>query len=185
MKRVSIAFLVACLAFGYVQAQSTQSQEIAMKSLKKGEEPKEVLDALKKDFPGGAVQGMSVIPLSLYGKEWSVSERNKIDDKSSISFYQVDGKGKSGNFSAVYDKNGKLMSYKEVIKEAELPASIRSTLGNQFAGWQVTGDREKVKYNHGNIKIAYRVNLKKDKEHKHVFFDETGKIMRTDKKMKI
>ena len=62
MKKLFFFFM--CFMIGMVMAQA-QSETLTVKAVKKGEEPKEVMDAIKQDFPKAIVGDLSVLPAKL------------------------------------------------------------------------------------------------------------------------
>jgi len=180
MKTFSLALLLAGLSVGTGWAQ-IQEEDVTITRVKKGEEPQAVMASVKKDFPNAVVKDLAFLPYALYGREWAVTERSDDMANTTNQFYQVMASGSGKQFTAVYDKNGKLLSYKETIKHAELPEAVKNTIWTKFPGWQITGDREKIRINHKKDLIAYRVDLSKGKERQHVFLDGQGNVTRTVK----
>lgn len=180
MKTLHVALLLVSLSTGTGWAQ-IQEEDVTITRVKKGEEPQAVMTSVKKDFPDAVVKDLAFLPHALYGQQWVVSERNGDLANTSTQFYQVSAAGSGKQFTAVYDKSGKLLSYKEIIKHAELPEAVKNAIWTKFPGWQITGDREKIRLNHKKDLIAYRVDLSKGKERQHVFLDGEGHITRTVK----
>ena len=186
MKTLTMALLLAGLTIAGVQAQSaTDVEVVTISHVKKGEEPKQVLAAIKNDFPEAIVKDMAMLPRALYGKQWAISEQGKLSADDQVNFYQVQASWKDGNLSAVYDKDGKLVSYSEFVKQGELPATVKNTLSKQFSGYQIARNQERIHVKSGKEKIAYKVELVSGKEHKIVFLDQQGNVTRTTKPLHI
>lgn len=68
-KKMILAIWLACVAPGVTAQQKT----LTVTKVKKGEEPKVVLDAIKTDFPDFIAKDLSFLPAKLYGEEWNVN----------------------------------------------------------------------------------------------------------------
>lgn len=171
--------MLTLLSLGAIWAQgSTVDETITITHVKKGEQPQAVLDALKKDFPNTIIKDMAFLPGTLYGREWSVQEEDGTDgDTADLQYYQVTATGPDVNYTAVYDKSGNLLSYKETIRQADLPGPVAKTINNQFLDWKVVGSRERIRFSK-NKTVVYRVELAKGKEREKVYFDDSGKVLR-------
>jgi hypothetical protein len=173
MKNLTIAVWLICLALG----ASAQQKTLAIEKVKKGEEPKAVIDAVNKEFPQSITKDLSFLPAELYGQEWNVNVTGDEFEKSVL--YQVQIKHGNTDYTAVYDKDGKLLSSKQLIHRAKLPAEVMATI-KKFTGWHIDDTHELIKYN-GNKTITdtYKVKLEKGVEHKIVFLDPKGNIINT------
>jgi hypothetical protein len=182
MKKLLFAAAVLLLTSGPGWAQGDLTEEtVTLTEVKKGEEPQAVLDAVKQDFPGSSVGNISILPHLLYGEEWDVTTDDEEDDDAQApDYYQVSASGKNTSFTAVYDKNGKLLRSREILKGDALPDAITTTLNKRYAGWKVAGDREKIKDAKG-VTVTYKVLLQKGKEKRRVAFDPSGKIIKEKK----
>ncbi len=123
MKKSIIALWLLCLAPG-VMAQ--QQEKLTLTKVKKGDEPKAVVDAVNKDFPGALTRELSFLPPKLYGEEWFVDLTS--DQLDHADFYQVHVKVKQDNadYTAVYDGNGKLLSSRQLLHNVLPFTAIRS-----------------------------------------------------------
>jgi len=172
---------LAWLTCGLAIAQNTvQDKTVIIKSVKKGEEPQQVMSALKQDFPDAIMKDIAYLPLALYGQEWTVNETDNTDMNTDIEYYQITMHGKGIKYTAVYNKNGKLLTYKETINQTRLPEAVTKALGMSFPDWKVVGDQERLKYSKDQS-IVYKVELAKGKSREKVFLDDYGKILRETK----
>ena len=179
MKKLIAALVMAGMSCEATYAQAPLADEtLVIKAVKKGDEPKQVMDAVKSDFPDVIVKDVAFLPSALYGREWALSERNNTDNKTELMFYQVSAYGPTGHFQAVYDKAGKLLSFKQALKDAELPDAVSNTLKTLYGDWTVSGDKEYFSYDLKKTDVAYRVTLTKGHKHKHLLIDPSGKIRR-------
>jgi len=172
MKKVTLVFLLACWVLG----TAAQEKKLTIERVKKGEEPKQVMEAIKTDFPGAITKDLSFLPAKLYGDEWNVDLQG--EDTEQIKYYQVNIKEENRSYKAVYDANGHLLSSMQVIHDAKLPAPINATL-KKFSGWHIDKSHEIIRYSGKHASDTYRVKLQKGAEHKNVYLDANGNIINT------
>ncbi|GAB4048944.1 hypothetical protein [Spirosoma litoris] len=186
MKKVSICLVLACLWLGASYAQEPLvNRTVTITQVKKGEEPQQVMAALKQDFPSAIMKDIFYLPVILYGQEWAVSEQDETNgDNSEIEYYQVTMTGNGIKYTAVYDKTGKLISYKETINQTRLPGVVISSLERQFPNWRIIGDQERLTFSKKRS-IVYRVELANGKKREKVFLDDYGKVLRKAKLLRI
>ncbi|GAB3220401.1 hypothetical protein [Spirosoma arcticum] len=179
MEKLIISLALMLLSPGTIWAQAPAIDEtVSITRVKKGEEPQAVMDALRKDFPNTIVSEVAFLPGALYGKEWAIQDNDDTDgDKSDLQYYQVSAAGPNLKYTAVYDKSGKLLSYKETVRQADLPGPVAKTINSQFTDWRVVGDRERITFSK-NKTVVYRVKLAKGKEHERIYLDGNGRILR-------
>ena len=59
-------FIVTCLCFiAGIAIAYAQTETLTLKAAKKGEEPKEVMDAVKQDFPKAIVGNLNFLAITL------------------------------------------------------------------------------------------------------------------------
>ncbi|GAB3011924.1 hypothetical protein [Spirosoma pulveris] len=184
MKTIHFTLVLFCLTSEAVLAQGTGDKFITITRVKKGEEPQEVMTAVKNDFPDVIVKDISFLPKALQDREWAVQEVDN-SGSSDVRFYNVQASSDNMKFDATYDRTGKLLSYKETLNQAALPESVMKTLNEQFSDWRVLGNQERFTLNPKTTKVVYRVELAKDKAGKHVFLDDNGKVLRQVRKLRI
>lgn len=172
MKKTILAIWLMCLALGVM----AQEKKLTVTKVKKGDEPQAVMDALKQDFPKAITKDLSFLPSKLYGEEWNVQLEG--DEINTPNFYQVSIKQGNRDYTAIYDKNGTLLSSKEVIRNSPLPPKVAATV-KTFAGWHVDKVHEIIKYKGKTGDNFYRVKLQKGAEHKIVYLDRDGNIIDT------
>ncbi|GAB3853854.1 hypothetical protein GCM10028822_23120 [Hymenobacter terrigena] len=186
MKTTLIAVLLSGASLSAAWAQEpTEAEAVTIIHVKKGEEPQKVMSALQKDFPGSIVKDVSTIPGTLYGQEWSINEEKPAAGQANATYYQVNASSKGMAYTAVYDKNGNLLSSRKVLKNTALPIDAAKNVATQFPGWLIVGDQEKLTVHNQHDKVAYRVIIKKGQEEKKVFLDGDGHITRVVKKNRI
>jgi hypothetical protein len=174
MKKV-IFFCLSLLAI--TAGAQAQTETLTLRAVKKGEEPKEVMDAIKQDFPAAVVSDLKILPAKLYGERWSIALDDKLDG-GPVDRYQVNIKETGESYKAVYDKSGKLLSSKWTVNEAQLPSEVTASIATKYPDWTIIKDQEKIDYKAGAVKEAYRVEIQKDKMHRGLFVDNSGKIVK-------
>lgn len=173
----SILFSLFLLAGITVANAQIESETVTVKAVKKGEEPKVVMDAIKQDFPKTIVHDLTILPGKLYGEQWSVSVNDKLEGAAPDN-YLVTLKEKNETFRAVYDKTGQLRSSKRTIKQTELPSEVASTITTKYPDWTVVTDSEKITYKDGKTKEAYKVEIQKDKMRRNLFLNNSGTLIK-------
>jgi hypothetical protein len=176
MKKIIFFCLILLAGTAVAQAQIAH-ETLTIKAVKKGEEPKKVMDAIKQDFPKAIVTDLSILPAKLYGENWSVSLKDNLDGETP-DLYLVNLKETNEVYKAVYDKDGKIKSSKLVIKKAQLPKDVTSTIAKKYPDWTVVKDLEKITNREGKIKEVYHVGIQKNKMHRSLFLDTSGKLIK-------
>ena len=179
MKTTFVFMLGLCLAIGAC-AQSTET--VTITPVKKGEEPKAVMNAIRNDFPQAIVTELGFLPTVLYGEQWNVRTDGVAAAKNAdTQFYQVNIREGSDNYKALYDKDGNLHFSKRIIKHAELPQAVIDAVAAAHPDYKIINDREKITSDaDGKLNIVYHVTIQK-KEHgilRGMFIDPTGKVIR-------
>lgn len=167
-------FLLAGIAGANAQIES---ETITVKAVKKGEEPKAVMDAIKQDFPKTIIADLNILPGKLYGEQWSISVDDKLHGASPDN-YLVTLKEKNETFRAVYDKTGQLRSSKHIIEQTQLPGEVTSAIAAKYPDWTIVKDSEKITYKEGKTKEAYKVEIQKDKTRRNLFLSNSGSIVK-------
>lgn len=154
---------------------NAQDQIFAMK-IKKSDVPAVVITSIEKDFPGGTVTDYTSLPVDVIGEQVFVHMDPNLRAED-YDTYNVAINGKNFNGYAMYDKKGRLLQSREVLKSIELPYSIGYFIGKNYPGWAVASDREVIT-THANNKqqIYYRVKLTKGKEAIRLTLDAHGNI---------
>jgi hypothetical protein len=176
MKKI-IIFCLGLLVISSASRAQVESETLTIKAVKKGEEPKEVMDAVKKDFPVAIVSDLSMLPGKLYGERWSVVMDDKLDGNPP-DMYLVTLKEGNDHYKAVYDKLGKIKSSKTVIKQTQLPKEVLNTIQNKYSDWTIVKDLEKITYKDGLTREAFHVEIQKDKMYRHLFLNSDGALIK-------
>jgi len=148
--------------------------------LKKEEMPVAIVENVSQDFPGLVVEEFDAVPLD-YVEDDVIVDRS-IKSNSDYDTYQVKLEGKNQLLIATYNKAGKLISTVEHGKNVMLPVSVEDAVVKAFPGWDITEDHYKMSHYKGEKKIdRYKLNIKKGKEMKKVYFDANGNILKVRK----
>lgn len=165
-----------CFIAGIAMAQS-QTETLTLKAVKKGEEPKEVMAAIKQDFPQAIVRDLAILPGKLYGEQWSVYFNDNLNG-ATPEFYRVTLKESNESYQAVYDKSGKVLSSKTIVNEAQLPKGVTKTISAKYPDWKIANDREKITYKNGALKEVYHVQIHQNNTYRSLFLDNSGKLIK-------
>lgn len=179
MKKIILPLLSGALLLAFITPTQAQLVEetVALKVVKKGEEPKSVIESIKRDFPDSKIDQLAVLPRTLANRKWAITRENGNLDGTQPDFYEVSAKGRNEQFQAVYNRSGQLISFTERIKNTQLPAPVRQMLADKYPDWTIAADHELIKYRNGQRNAAYRVRLEKGKARKHATIkEESGEI---------
>lgn len=168
--------LIIALWLGYALGAMAQDQTLTIKPVKEGEEPQAVMNAIKTDFPQSVQKGLGYLPGRLFGSEWNVTREG--EQLENMTFFEVKIKQGNTNYTAVYDKDGKLLSSMQIVDPAKMPPQVQATV-KKFSGWHVDTSSEQIKYNGKTTTDVYKIKLQKGAEHKIVFVDPAGNIINT------
>jgi hypothetical protein len=154
---------------------SAQIEEVVLTPVKNGEAPQVLLDSIKRAFPNTISQTISTITANSYGKAWNVYISPASEEITPL-YYYVFLKGKNGNQTLIYDKEGHLLKVKQVLKNIDVPEPVKNTLNTKYAGWAIVGDEERITNANGKSGIEYKVILKKHGIKKAVFIGPEGDV---------
>ena len=172
-----LILLCFCLSAGQTFAQG-QTKILTLRAVKKGEAPQAVMDAIKQNFPKAIVGDLSILPAKLYGEFWSVDFQDN-SRGTAPGFYLVKLKDLKEHFKAVYDQDGKLLSSKTVILEAQLPKKVIATITNKYPGWAIINKLEKITSEESSsVKEVYHVEVQRGKLYKTLFLDKKGNLIK-------
>ncbi|GAB3997394.1 hypothetical protein GCM10028807_42500 [Spirosoma daeguense] len=178
--------LITCLAIGSGSATFAQLNEetVTANATSKTQIPIAVLNAYKKDFPGGkSIDAWKLIPAQAYADKYAVNEQGEdvTDGKTDNLFYSVDLSGKGVNAQAVYNSNGKLLVFKEDIKNTQLPAAIVNRVEEAYPNAVITSDHERIRLENNKKRIIYTVKFKQNGKAGKVQLDENGTLLKARK----
>ena len=84
--------------------------------------------------------------------------------------------GKHFDETAYYNEDGVLLSYKEKVKDAELPFAVKQAIEQKHANAAITKDKEYVKDMKGSTTKVYDVKFKDGRKHYKAVINEDGTI---------
>jgi hypothetical protein len=102
------------------------------------------------------------------------------DEVDNPDSYDVLLSGKRFNGEVLYDESGKVISYKEELKDAHLPDNVVSAIEAKYLGSRFTKDHEVIKDDR-NITDQYKVYFVDGKKHGSALVDADGNIIRSRK----
>lgn len=169
------------VAFIILSTTAMAQTELYRSKIQEKNIPEKILQSLEKDFPDVDIVKYEGLPLTMIDGELYVDSDENIMDKH-YDDYVITLDGKSGIISATYDSEGELVSTFERLKNIALPEEILISIGHQFPGWAIKGDRYRMKSYRGGKEIAhYKVWLEKGGKKQEVLLDQSGKIIRAAK----
>jgi hypothetical protein len=125
------------------QAQEKELFIVDAKRISSQAIPADVVESVKKDFPGNDVIDYYLLAAEKVNPEWAVT----VDDHSAatdeIDHYTVMLKGKKGGYVyGLYDKEGNLEKMKLPAKDFALPSNIRSAAtSGSYSGYEIKSDK--------------------------------------------
>jgi len=120
----------------------------------------------------------SLIPSNLHVDKYKFVDLT--DEVDNPDGYEVLMYGKHFEGDVLYDENGKLISYKEELKDTRLPSAVVRAIEAKYPGARFTKDREIIKNDKGRVD-EYKVHFKDGKKHGFALVDANGKIIRSRK----
>ncbi len=91
--------------------------------------------------------------------------------------FEVNFKNSGVEYSAKYDKQGNWLETEQEIKNAELPAAVKSALEKEFPEAEIE-ESEKVTY--PNNKTVYEMEIEKGKQKFEVQFSTEGTLLKKE-----
>ena len=129
------------------------------------------MQQLSKEFPGLS----STIPSSVeITKHFQVTTES--DEDIIPTGYEVILGGKHFDEKAYYNADGIMMSYKEELKNTELPDAVRNAIMQKHSDAVITKDKEFIKDTKGSTAKMYEVNFKDGKKHYKAIVESDGTI---------
>ena len=187
MKRLVIFGLIIFPSIASVYAQEDllkQPEEVPIEKLifKKDQIPESIINTVSRDFSEGKpIERLNFKHLfQNYGLV--IQDTNNLDDPKP-QYYSVLIVSEDGSkLDAEYSSDGKLIRSHEILKKAVLPRNIELTiLKNEYNGWHIIGDRERITNYKDNISKRYIIRMQKDNKKQILYFDENVNILKKNK----
>ncbi|HEX5171862.1 MAG TPA: hypothetical protein VFW11_21935 [Cyclobacteriaceae bacterium] len=173
--------LILPIAMSLILGTGYAQESVGLAPIKKGAEPKAVLNALKEEFPQATASEFNFISRELYGQKWSETEDGS-QLNGSLKYLQVTVKDKNNDYQQViFDEHGKVINVKEFIKHADLPAEITKALKAKYPECKLLKDSERISTGKANKATAiYRLEIQTGPkgEKRNLFYDNGGKLLR-------
>nr|WP_321227951.1 hypothetical protein [uncultured Psychroserpens sp.] len=179
MKKIILGLILIGLAM-----QSYGQDVLFQAKIKKEKVPAVIIEAIDTDFGDYEMVEFYAIPIEFIDEEVYIN-RN-IDSDEDYDTYQVILKGKNSKIVSTYNKEGKLLSSVERLKNTEPTLEVRNAMAKAFPGWIITKDHYKMNYYSGKQKKErYKLIITKGKEKKVVFMDGKGEILKVHQKLNL
>ena len=173
MKKINLLLLFVISAMSITRAQN----ELFSTKLREEGVPPQIVESVAKDFPGLTISEYASIPVAIVEDNLFVYSRDPMANPD-FDTYVVTLESKRGEIQATYDRDGKLISKSENLKDVPLPRVIENTIGKEFPGWVVAKDHLLLTSVKGNkVKSHYRIKLSKDGKQRYVVVGEDGKLL--------
>ena len=161
-----------------ISSMAFAQTELMQAKLKKGEVPEKVIQSLQRDFPEDIVKSYFGVPVELVGDALFWHTNKNVDDHD-FDIYSISLKSKNADFNATYDKQGKLLSKYEMLKDKALPTQVLASIAKDFAGWIIGNDKMILTaYKDQQEKVHYKVKLTQGNMHNWVVFDQEGTLLK-------
>lgn len=180
MKTILVAVgLVAATSAG-VFAQTVEQTLVAEGSSKKSI-PESVLKAYEHDFPDGkAISDWKLLPKQVLDEKFAITQLGDDSMKGATDvYYTIDLNGKNVHGQAVYNQDGRLVSFSEKASDVALPREVVDAITAKFPEARITGDQEKIHLNAKGQEVRYLVHFVQNKKHGYAVADQTGAILKS------
>lgn len=173
MKKINLLLFLAMSTWSITNAQN----ELFSTKLREEGVPPQIVQSVAKDFPGLTISEYASIPVSIIEDNLYVYSGDPMMNPD-FDTYMVTLESKRGQIRATYDRNGKLISKSENLKDVPLPRVVETTIGKEFPGWVAAKDHMLLTSMKGNkVKSHYRIKLTKDDRQHYVVIGEDGKLI--------
>ncbi|MBG9376981.1 hypothetical protein I5907_12115 [Panacibacter sp. DH6] len=129
--------------------------------------------ALSKKFPGITATVPSTITLNN-----KLEIKNETDDNIEPTDYMVMMSGKHFGETAFYTKDGRLLGYREMVKDAGIPDAVKEAIVSKHVNAAITSDKEFLQDKHNVITKTYAVKFTDGKKHYKALVKEDGTVKR-------
>jgi hypothetical protein len=153
MKRMFVSAIISAAILLPMNAQSNNnpngSVQVASVVIPKTEIPTAIVRSVNTPFNKDNPLTWSVFPANLKDYGWMYEVNN---DGNDLTRYEVTINTSDGrDLWATYDAGGNLIETRETVKNVPIPRYVQEALyDSPYRTWQVSSDREIVKYYQGN-----------------------------------
>jgi len=127
----------------------------------------------KKDVPVAVMSAFQ----TAYPKAEIVGTNQETED--STVYYEIESRDGKVKRDVLYKADGTVKEMEERVAKADLPAAIKEAIAKEYP----KGTIHRVEKNTRDGVVGYEVMVKNGKDHMEVVLDESGKILKTEKKM--
>lgn len=172
MKKAVIGLMMLGMAsLAYSQSTNVKIEEVKLSGVEVSPRNEAYID---KVWEGTVAP--RVIALEKLASRYNIKESPFYDGESTR--FSVKFSEKNGFISAVYDRDGKIVSTHENFKNVALPKAVRNSAYLEYPDWTFEGNAYSVFYDHRKgAKKLYKVQLRKDRIKKNLKYDIVGNKM--------
>ena len=185
-KNIAILFLLF-YALGVLRtyAQDQSNKPVQRTPIAQNLVPKEVTNALKKEYP--RIRVGAWYPRDTYAGEWNWSSDNtqyhytspyynQEEPEFYENIYQLNGK----SYSVIYGRYGTKVQTSVSLTNEEIPEAVLKELDNgEYKDWTKMPNKEMV--TRGDTEM-YKIRVQKGKKKHILFFNEKGKVIQRKKR---
>ena len=157
---ITFLLLVSFGAFRTVWAAEKEAAEGTEKKITKKDLPSAILTAFEKGYPKAQITGVSK------------------ETEDSTTYFEIESRDGKIRRDLLYKADGTVKEIEERVTEAELPAAIRQAVAKEYPKGRIQKGEKTTRDN----AIEYELIVKIGKDKMEVVLDESGKILKTEKK---
>ena len=141
------------------------------KELDKSDVPQSVVKAIETDFPRW--EEINWYAFDEIANQWAAIKKQGKVRGVMPDYYVASASGRNISIEAVYDKNGKLIRSKTVIKNVKLPEPIMSSVKDEYPDWRIVSDQVVIRDFDKNKKY-FQVMIRKENNEKTIYYNAQG-----------
>jgi hypothetical protein len=141
-------------------AQEAQEEATTEKKIGRTDVPAAVIFAFEQAYPKAKIVGTAM------------------ETEDSVTFYEIESKEGKVNRDILYRADGTVKELEESLTKAQLPPAIKSALSSEYP----EGKIQKAEKTTRDGAVFYEVHMKSGKDRMEVVLDDSGKILKTEKK---
>lgn len=174
MKKSILTPVILLLALSSAMAQQTELDNLQYSV--SADVPMEVLAAVEADHPGmNILEHLSSPSVSPKKELIKQVEINSVSEYDAVYYALI--KGRDYRKTADYNKQGKLISSTETIKNIAVPRAVLTTIGREYNGWLITKNQAERYTSSTYSNVFYEVWLKNGRKKQQLTLNAAGLIL--------
>ena len=185
MKKIfPVALIMLLFSYTAFSQMDVSSEEVPESKviLKPNQVPSSLKNAVEKSYSTESTFEWHKFPYLLKKYGWEF--KNNIDMSGTTTmpdFYEVTVKlSHGGTIDAVYNKEGKMLRSKELLKSMELPENVAKSIENgEYKDCRIVGDKLKITNAENQMPHTYySVVVEKNNKKHTLYYDKNGKELK-------